>query len=257
MILTPDGYRYKAMSLGRVARPFHYRWLLPRLCSTSNRRWQAASYTTAVMFCALVGVYTGSWWAVALPAGCAGAIRVNIKNPVLVDLPAMTLALASAVCVQQHLWLLAIAFACIAGMTKETAPVFAALYAWHPIGLVGLLPVAIRHLQRPGPDVLDTENRWILEHPIRASWKYHKPLPAWAWVLPWGACLAGLGSPSWPLAATLAVAYAQCVLATDTVRLYQWALPALAVAAVDTVPARWWPVLIAVHLTNPFRTDGF
>lgn len=252
--MTPDEVRYtRAGARLPVARPFHYRWLLPRLCGTDERRWRAVQLLAAAGLCALTAVHAGVWWAAFLPVGCAGLLRFNLNHPRLVDLPAITVALGAAVAWDHHLPSLAIVLAWIAGTMKETAPVFAAAYALHPALLVGLIGPAIRHLLPAGRDCLDDENTWILAHPFRAAVKYHRALPAWVWVLPWGAGL--LATPSWHLGLVLLVAYAQCAAATDTVRLYQWAAPQVA-AALAWVPARWVPVLVLVHLVNPFRTEG-
>lgn len=261
--VTPDGHRYLAMASGqRIARPFHLRWLIPAVCGTSPTKWRAVRYA------AVCGLIPAAWWYggfgwrglfVALfVVGLSGVWKFNLTYPVLVDAPAMVLALLSACLFRAGgVWIAAaIAVVLVAGMTKETSPAFAALWAWSPLLLVGLLAPAVRMLWRSGDDVLDDENRWILEHPFKASRKYHKDVPTWAWVLPWGAGVVSLANGSPQLAVTLAVAYAQCAIATDTVRLYQWAFPVVAVAAAGAVPLEWLPVLAAVHLVNPFATEG-
>lgn len=254
--MTPDGRRYLMAAERRVARPFHYRWLLSAVCGTRPRRWIVTAYTSAVLFTTGVAVYSRSWWAIPLVAGWAGTVRFNVRNPILVDLPAMAAAVWAANAADHRMWWAAVPLVLLAGAIKETSPVFAALWAWHPALLIGLVPVAVRHLQPAGDDCLDDENRWILDHPVRASVKYHRPLPAWVWVLPWGAGLVAvpeLGLGGW---VCVAVAYCQCAVATDTVRLYQWAAPVMAAATVGAVDPRWWPVIAAVHLVNPFRTEG-
>ena len=52
------------------------------------------------------------------------------------------------------------------------------------------------------------------------------------------------------------LAYAQLFVATDTVRLYQWAAPVVAIAATSAVDPRWWPLMVVVTLFNPLRGDG-
>lgn len=260
MTLTPDGVRYIAASEQRVARPFHFRWLLPKLCGQDEKRWQIARTV------ALVGLLPAAFWyadggvrglfVAALAVGCSGIWAFNWRFPVLVDAPAMTAALVAAGAAYHHIWWLAILCALLAGAIKETGPIFAACWAWNPLLLVGLVVPAVRALQRSGPDMLDRENAWVLSHPFRASLKYHRETPRSLWVLPWGACLCGLSILSWPLATALAIAYGQCLVATDTVRLYQWAYPPLAVAAARSVDPHWWPVLLAVHLVNPFAGSG-
>ena len=70
------------------------------------------------------------------------------------------------------------------------------------------------------------------------------------------ALVVALAAPSWQLAAVLALAYGQLLIATDTVRLYQWAAPTVAIAATSAVEPQWWPVLIALTVFNPLRGDG-
>lgn len=259
--LTPDGQRYLAAAAGRrVARPFHYRWLIPRLCGESPTNWRAMRLVSLAAVCSAAFLYGGTGWrglfVAVFPIGCAGVWRIHWDHPILIDLPAMAVALWAAVCADRGWWIPAVVLAVLAGTIKETSPVFAALWAWNPILLVGLAAPAVRHLQHAGPDVLDDENRWILDHPVRASWKYHRGLPAILWVLPWGAGLAALAHLSWSLTVTVLVAYAQCAIATDTVRLYQWAWPTVAVAVSIVVAPAWLLPLAVLHLSNPYASRG-
>jgi hypothetical protein len=51
------------------------------------------------------------------------------------------------------------------------------------------------------------------------------------------------------MVAVLALAYAQLLIATDSVRLYQHAAgPVLAVAAAQVVPVAWLPLAVVVHV---------
>jgi hypothetical protein len=63
-----------------------------------------------------------------------------------------------------------------------------------------------------------------------------------------------MARPSWQLGAVLVVAYGQCLVATDTVRLYQWAAPVMILQL--ALPVAWLPVLLVLHVVNPFRTEG-
>lgn len=272
MNVTPDGHRYLAAARGeRVARPFHYRWLVPKLCgATDGRRWH---YLTRACLWALLPLtwwYIGGWRGVAAAValtGLAGVWKFNRQYPILVDAPGMCCALASADLIRHGLWPLGIACALIGGCVRETSPVWAALYAWNPVALVGLVPVLGRHLQREGPDVLDAGNAWVLKHPILASRQFHlgemhcadlpvQRLPLVAYVLPWGVALLALAHPSWQLAAALVVAYAQVAVATDTVRLYQWAWPVMLASAVAIVPQHALVLFVVAALVNPFASEG-
>lgn len=254
MRLSPDGYRYLAQN---PPRPFVWRWLLPAVTRRNPRRF---AYLTRAHLVALP--FVAAWWAsdwrlAVFVFGCAGVVSIGWRLPVLVDVPAQVWALIAATACERGWWPLAIAAALIAGAISERAPIFAALWAWSPIPLLGI--IAAGWWRKPGPDVLDERNAWILAHPFRAAWDSHRQEEPWAWVLPWGAGLLAFGAPTWQLAATCAVAYAMCAIATDTVRLYQWAWPVVGVAALgvlDGVPAGWLVLVAVVHLVNPYRTDG-
>ena len=259
--VTPDGQRYLAMASGqRIARPFHLRWLIPKVCGKSPTNWRAVQYASLLGLLPAAVWYGGFGWRGLFVAlfivGCSGVWKFNWRWPVLVDAPAMLLALTAAASAKHGIWPLAVVLALACGCVKETSPIFASLWAWSPVLLIGLVSPTLRALWRAGDDVLDEENAWILEHPIRASVKYHKGIPTWAWVLPWGAGVVALANGSPQLWATLLVAYAQCLVATDSIRLYQWGFPVVAVAAAGAVPLAWLPVLLAVHLVNPFAGEG-
>lgn len=254
-MLTPDGVRYMTAARRRVARPFHLRWLLPRLCGDSLRRWTVVSRASVVAIGLLGAVYARSPWMVCI--AFLPGVTFNWRHPVLVDAAGMALALAAAV-VFPWCWPAALALALVAGCVRETAPVWAAIYAWHPILLVGLVPVAVRWLMRQGDDVLDAENRWIIDHPIKASLKYH----AGRWndplllVAPWGGLLAGLAALTTQVEVAIAAAYAQLLVATDSVRLYQWAAPVLAAACVHVLPAWALPFVALGVIFNPWKGPG-
>lgn len=265
LTVSPDGARYVALARGeRLSRPFHFRWLIPTLCGESPKRWQVMQRASLLGMLPAAVWFGGIGWqglfVAAFVVGCAGVWRFGWTWPVLVDAPAMLLALLAAASLRQShaypLIVLSVLCALLAGATKETSPVFAALWCWSPIPLIGLLAPAVRMLWKQGSDVLDDENRWILDHPFKASRKYHAGFPPAAWVLPWGVGVVALAHVSWPLALTLAAAYAQCAIATDTVRLYQWAWPVVALGVVGVVPVVWLLPLAVVHAVNPFAGDG-
>jgi hypothetical protein len=233
---------------------------LPKLLGPNYDRWRYATNIALWSMLPLVYVYADGGWrglgAAVMVLGLCGVWHFNRKFPVLVDATAITFALASAVSFQHGLWPLGVACALVGGCVRETSPIFAALYAWNPLALLGLAAPVVRHLQREGPDVLDAENRWVLDHPVKASRKYHAGIPRVVWVLPWGAALIALANLSPQLALTVGVAYAQCAIATDTVRLYMWAFPVVLASAVDAIPLRWLPLIVVLHLANPFATEG-
>lgn len=203
----------------------------------------------------LSAIYARSPWmaCVALLPG----VTFSWRYPVLVDATGMAAALAAAV-VFPHCWPAAIVIALIAGTIRETAPIWAAIYAWNPLLLIGLVPVAVRALMRQGDDVLDAENAWILTHPIKASRKYHAGLwlDPFVMVTPWGALIAGLAGLDLRLGAALAAGYAQLLIATDSVRLYQWAAPVMALACVQTLPSWSLPFVALGVAFNPWKGPG-
>ncbi len=258
--LTPDGARYLA---AQPPAPFHVRALLPALCGHQARRWQVAAWAGVAATLAGTMILAGAGWqgaaAAALVAGLP-MVRFNLAHPVLVDSAALGLATLAAAAWHAGGHPAAIVLVILAGAAKEAAPLFAAVFAWSPVLLVGLIaPAVIASLRTPGSDVLDEHNAWILAHPVKAARQYHAGYLAGAnpiLVAPWGACVVALAAPSWQLAAALVLGYAQLVTATDTVRLYQWAAPVVAIAATGAVPAAWWPVLIVATVFNPLRGDG-
>jgi len=184
-------------------------------------------------------------------------IAFSVRHPVLVDAFGMALALGAALMLSVC-WPIAIVLALLAGCTRETAPIWAAVYAWNPLLLVGLVPVGVRWLMRSGPDVLDPKNAWILEHPIKASIEFH----AGRWtdpllmVLPWGGLLAGITAFTVQTLVAVGLGYSQLLVATDAVRLYQWAAPVLALAAVAAVPAWALPIVALTVIFNPWKGPG-
>jgi hypothetical protein len=255
--VSPDGHRYLVMHQRRVCRPFHLRWLLPMVLRGNPLAWLWVSRLSLVAVGLLTWAYTDSVWMVCVAA--LPGLHFNWRFPVLVDVTAMALALAAAVMLPIF-WPAAILLVLLAGCTKESSPVFAALYAFNPVLLVGLIPVAIRWLQRQGPDVdtLPADNHLLVSHPFKAGWDFHSKrlLDPQLMLLPWGGLIVALGAVNVQLVAVLVAAYGQLVVATDSVRLYQWAAPVVALAAVEAIPAQWLPLVAAVTVFNPFKGDG-
>lgn len=256
--LTPDGIRYARAVTGRVPKPFHYRWLLPKVLGDNGVHWFWMSRLATWSLLPLTFWYIGGWRGVAAAAmvtGLAGVWKFNRRFPVLVDATGMALALLSADLFRHDLWALGIAVALIGGCERETSPIMAALYAMNPLALIGLLPVGVRHLQREGPDP-EGNPPWTLGAQFRICTDIHRKQPPWLFILPWGAAIVGLAHFSPQLALTLVACYAPMLVATDTVRIYSWAFPVLLAATVRAVPPKWLPVLLALHFANPYQTEG-
>lgn len=272
MSIGPDAARYLLAAQGvPVPKPFHLRWLLPEVCGDNVKTWRRvwlASWvvTAAAMFLWRLG--SGDGWQVALAASALllalpGILGPSAVHPVGVDLPATALTLAGCA-----LWSLdhtgahiaAVIVVAWAATIKETAPVFAALWLWTPVPLIALVAVAARAIiAKPGPDPLGPRFQAIADHPFRTAWDAHRHQwrDAWVMVAPWGVCLAALYAPSPQVAVVLLVAYAQLIVATDSVRLYQHAAgPVMAMTAAQVIPLAWLPLAVVLHVAwwrNPER----
>jgi hypothetical protein len=256
----PDGARYLIAGQGRpVARPFHLRWLLPAICGDDPKLWSIvwwASWPTAAAGMVWWGFSAGLLWQqfAAMPIlllTLAGVWGPHVVRPVGVDLPSMAVSIVAVAALEAGWWPLAVVLVLIAAAIKESSPVWATLWAWHPILLVGLVvPIIIGVWRRPVLDEV-TQNpvlQRVHDHPIRSAMEHH----AGKWrdprmVAQWGPCLAAFYSPSLRVAAVTAVAYAQMLVATDTYRLIHTAAgPALAFAAVQVIPVPWLALACAV-----------
>lgn len=252
MKLGPDSSRYWIAGQGLpVARPFHLRWLLPAVCRTSPRRWWVV---WALSWPVLAG---GTWllasdlgWqramlAAVLVAALPGVWGPSVVRPVGVDLPAMALgAMAAGMAVHGLVWP-AVGLVLVAACVKESAPVWAALWAWNPVLLLGLVVVVFTAcVVKPGLDEVTANPnlRRVHDHPVRTAFEHRQGRwrDAWLWVAPWGVCLAALYQPDWRVLVVVAVAHLQVLVATDTVRLVHTAAgPAVAVAAASVIPGPW------------------
>lgn len=252
-MLTPDGRRYLVAATRPVAKPFHLRWLLPKVLGENQARWAWTSRLAVVALAPLAWWYTGSPWM----AACAllPGVMFNWWHPVLVDAPAMVCALLAA-CLWPDYPTAAIVVCVIGACIRETVPVWVAVYAWSAWPLVALVAVVLRWSQRAGDDPAGFGHQ--LAHPLRSAWQAHRNvwLDPYLMVLPWGALLLGVLAPSPQLAVALAAGYGQLVIATDSVRLYQWAWPVLALATVAAVPPVWLPLVAVFVAFNPTRGEG-
>jgi hypothetical protein len=259
--LGPDAARYILAGQGeRVARPFHLRWMLPYLCRDNLSRWRAVWLASWAL--TTVGMVSWSYqrtadWRVAGAAtafliALPGLLGPQVVRPIGVDLPAVALSVTAVALLERGWWPAAVALILVAGCVKETSPVFAALWAWHPILLVGLAAPLIRGIfWRPQLDQVTAmpNLRQVHDHPVRTALASHDWRDAWTMVAPWGICLAALYAPSWQIAAVLVVAYLQLLVATDTVRLLHTAAgPPVALAAALVIPVPFLLLAVAVHV---------
>lgn len=260
----PDAWRLLHLGGGgQVVAPFYLRWLLPALCRNDMRRWWAvwlASWPVLAAGMVACGRAVGlGWWpavaASALVVALPGVLGPVVTRPVGVDLPALALLVWAAAAWHHGWWPVALAIVAVATTIRETSPVWAALWLWHPLPAVCAVLVIVRHVttDRRGVDPLTASQPVLMrvhEHPIRSAVEHRagRGRDGWLLVAPWGACLAALWAPSWPLVVLLVVAYAQLFVATDAVRLVQCAAaPVVALAAVQVIPVGWLLPAVIVH----------
>lgn len=262
--LGPDGARYWASAMGMsVPRPFHLRWLLPHLCGTSEVAW----WRVWALSWPLLAVSTFAWqsslgagWQVsaattALLLALPGILGPKAVIPVGVDLPASAVTMTGV-------WLVTlghpaqvaagVATIALAATIKETAPVWAIAWSWSPWPIIALVVVGVATIVRkPGPDPLGPAFQRIADHPIRTALEHHRGQwrDAWVMVAPWGVTLAALVGADWRLLVVLALAYAQLLIATDTVRLLHHAAgPVMAAVAAHIIPTEWLLLAIVIHV---------
>jgi hypothetical protein len=136
--------------------------------------------------------------------------------------------------------------------------VWAAVFSLQPLLLVGLVAPLARWLFTSAGQINHLDPlAWTLDQRV-AGLKAH----AGRWrdpflmLLPWGACLIVVTDLSLWLLLALAVGYAQILVATDTVRLYQQSAPVVCVAAAMMIPAAWAVPVLLAHWFNPWKTEG-
>lgn len=260
--LTPDGRWYLHMAHGRlVPKPFHVRVAMPMLLGTDAIRW---AWCTRILMCILpllMGLFvwqrTLSWPAALFAVAVTPTIpgwQFWWRCPVLVDIPALFLGLLVAVMP------VGIAAGIVVGLSllvRETAPLFAALYASTPVFAVPLLlyPLISRFIA--SSDALaDARLRNILARPFHHAWRLRRIQfiqPALTF-FPWGGLLLAAFNPSWLLLIAVMVAYAQTLRAQDFVRLYALAAPILILSVAQMSPT--WLVLAAfLSWLNPWRKE--
>lgn len=261
--MGPDSARYMLAGQGhKVARPFNLRWLLPAVCGDDERMWWGVWFAAwpvtvagMIWWCHAAGLSFWQGVSAAVFVVClAGVWGPLVVRPVGVDLPAMALTVTAVAAAETGWWPLAAALVVAAAATKETSPIWAALWAWHPAFLAALVvPATVAVFNRAGmDDVTRTGAGGVLlrvhDHPVRTAWEHHQG--KWRdprMVTQWGACLAAFYQPTWQTAAVVAAAYTQLVVATDTYRLVHTAAgPFLAVCAAQTVPTAWLAVAVVV-----------
>lgn len=262
-MIGPDAARYLLAGRGMpVARPFHLRWLWPFICEDDIRKWHwvwLMSWPLLGVLMFLYGYDRTDSWQVGVAAslvllGLPGVWGPNVVRPVGVDLPSMVVGLAAVVVWDFGLVWLALVLVVFAALGKESMPVWVALWAWHPVFLIGLIAPVVRGLVvKPAMDEVTAHLnlREVHDHPFRSALQFHRGQwrDGWVMVAPWGVGVLALVDVSLPVVCCLVFAYLQLLVATDTVRLLHTAAGVpVALAAVETVPLVWLPLAVVVHI---------
>ncbi len=223
-----DGNRYTSQK--QQPYPFHRRW-----CGWPKRALEATSLLSLLALGALMGD-----WKHALVFGTLPGFWFIATRPTTVDGPAMLLALVASLLYPSQPYV-AVALSCLSGFIHERGPVFAALYAWSPVLLVGLVAVGWwRKAAEADGDIRC--GRGLLW-----SFGIHRQDHDWlSWEqtafalrgLPLFAAGFGVSPASWT---TLGVAWASRLVGSDLGRFAFWAAPVL-VRDLPDVPA--WMVMI-------------
>lgn len=250
LTLSPDSLHYLRAAEGlAVPVPYSRRWFLCRVLGPHPLRWAALTWLSLAVTPLAAFAYFGAagltgWpraFAATLLCALPGVWRCSWRFPVLTDAPAFAWTIVVAALARSYPWLAAL-LSLPLGATRESAPLFAACWCWHPAPLVGLLAAGwFRKAAAPSP-----AEPW-LAHPWREAWALRRRigLDPSLYLRPWGAALAGLVGPfSWQMAATVGLAHLQLFCAQDAVRLAIWCGPVLVARAAEVIPSAWWAVAL-------------
>jgi len=190
-----------------------------------------------------------------LVLGLSGIYQQNIKGYKLIDGTAISFGLMSAICFNNNWLVPAFGFLILASLTKETMPVFIALWSMSFIPLIGfIVPLIVYFINPPiENDVIGGESEKYLKNPFNFK-RFHSHLLHPVYFLSWGVLLAGLFYTGqywqWVLAGVL-IGYAQLFVATDRARLFQYSFPLVLIAVCNVIELNVFWVLI--NLYNPYQ----
>lgn len=252
--LAPDSLYYLALAAGnRVPVPFCFRPAVPGVLGVGQRNWRLATVAALVLQGVFVSIYAHDWRAAVLLLALPGGARFSVRHPVLVDAVAMAVTLGAACFLPANPPLLVVAGVALA-MVRETCPLWLAVYLMSPWPLFGFLVLPGHYAwfsrDATASDPIFVSQPWVCLRKRAGHWlNVHLMVVPWGVVLP----LALLGD--WKLAVgAYALSCAPLAIVTDTARVQVWAAPLLVVAALNApIPAAAWPLLLGVHLFNPYR----
>lgn len=238
--ISPDGVWYLSAATGggTLPLPFALRQTLPELLGSSPRVWSIATGLSWIAIAPALFALSGSITAVAIWLFLPFGAQV-IRHPVLVDAPALLLAVLAALAWRYDHVFVAFSLAIASSLCKEPGALFAAAFAGTP-WLAVVVPIAMFS------GVGNTGRTHVHALPVRHNWFDMSRM-----ILPWGAgALALLGS--WTVSEIIAAAlgYAQLLVANDEARLYQWAAPAVLPIAAEVIDG-WslWLRILAVMVS--------
>lgn len=229
-----DGDRYT--SCAPQPKPFHRRF----------HHWPASALAVSTLISAVfLSASLGSWQAAAMFATLPG-VAFCVVNCTTVDLPALALAWGSALLWPGHPFA-SVGVSLLSGVIHERGPVFAAVYAFSPWPLLGLL--AVQWWQRPAPVTIKNDSDRFVGHSLPGAVKAHRGArdllgtEGLLWSLrgvPFAAAWLGLPPAAWCGFALSAVSR---LVSTDAGRAMVWAAPPM-LAAMPEIP----PWVVAAHV---------
>ena len=271
-VVTPDGHRYASMGRGeKQPRPFSLRcvatWLPP-----TTEAWDIASLsgvlmsTIAVYFITLemtctenTAMFASALW------GAMPYTRRLLVWPVLTDSLSLGLiAVTGLLALHADNWFVVVAVSAliIGGQyVHERVTVHASVLAWFVTGsFLWFIPMAlglwwyfVRYQTQDAHEEETTTD--YLVSPMKTAIAHHRQVlfNASVWLLPWGASLAWLLSPSWQLGVVALASYAPCLVSIDRVRTYQANPFPFVIASCMVLPVEWW---LPAYLFTLFISDG-
>lgn len=231
VVACPDGQRYTSGK--SQPKPFHRRF-----CGWHKRTLQITTLLSLLALGTLMGSWSRALILITLPGAWLLATR-----PTTVDAPAMLIAWLSAMLYPSQPYA-ALALSCVSGFIHERGPVYAALYAWHPMLLVGL--IASGWWRTPAPPDADLRvGRGILHtiwvHRADHDWLDYRQTLLVLRGLPFLALFYGCSKAAW---FTLGLSWMTRLICTDLGRLSFWAAPLIIRDMPDVAP--WMALAHAV-----------
>jgi hypothetical protein len=269
--MFPDSQRYWHAGGGnRLYGQFNLRWLLPFICRQNEKVWEAVTQGSVILLAPALYFYLVSFGlsveqgllGSALVCGLSGVYIMNYIGKYLNDATGMLFMLLSAGSFYSGYWELSILFSAVGSCVKESVFVYSAIAGMNPLALLGGVVVLIRKLfwKPASNDLLGDWNHEILDHPFKTGWKWHKDtFTDWTLMLaPWGLVLLFGLVGMWnvntlQIALMLGISYLTVFMATDTVRLYQWAFPVVVASAVTVIPLEWSIPVILIQWFISFK----